>query len=131
MKLDGGNADASGELSASAMSQWGYALSRRYQYFLDKSTPHILGRWITLSAVVFIYALRVYLVQGYYIITYALGIYILQLFLAFLSPRVDPEVEDLDSDDDPILPTRGSDEFRPFVRRLPEFKFWYVILDLI
>lgn len=23
------------------------------------------------------------------------------------------------------LPTKEEDEFRPFVRRLPEFKFWY------
>lgn len=23
------------------------------------------------------------------------------------------------------LPTRQTDEFKPFVRRLPEFKFWY------
>lgn len=23
------------------------------------------------------------------------------------------------------LPTKADDEFRPFVRRLPEFKFWY------
>ncbi|KAK9948989.1 hypothetical protein M0R45_004540 [Rubus argutus] len=38
---------------------------------------------------------------------------------------VDPEIQDLS--DGPSLPTRGSDEFRPFVRRLPEFKFWYSI----
>lgn len=24
-----------------------------------------------------------------------------------------------------ILPTKNDQEFRPFVRRLPEFKFWY------
>ena len=28
-------------------------------------------------------------------------------------------------DDGLSLPTRQSDEFRPFIRRLPEFKFWY------
>ncbi|CAM8885944.1 unnamed protein product [Rhodiola kirilowii] len=27
----------------------------------------------------------------------------------------------------PGLPTKESDEFRPFVRRLPEFKFWYAL----
>ena len=25
----------------------------------------------------------------------------------------------------PELPTRSNEEFRPFIRRLPEFKFWY------
>ena len=29
------------------------------------------------------------------------------------------------SDEMPSLPTRGDEEFRPFIRRLPEFKFWY------
>merc|ERR1712218_129855 len=28
-------------------------------------------------------------------------------------------------EDGMALPTRQNDEFRPFIRRLPEFKFWY------
>lgn len=28
------------------------------------------------------------------------------------------------TEDGPSLPTRQSEEFRPFIRRLPEFKFW-------
>ncbi|XP_047316362.1 protein RER1A-like [Impatiens glandulifera] len=112
--------------SSSPLSQWTYAFTRRYQYFLDKSTPHVLRRWIAFSILVLIYALRVFFLQGYYIITYGLGIYILQLFILFLSPQVDPEIEELT--DGPMLPTRRSDEFRPFVRRLPEFKFWYSLM---
>lgn len=34
------------------------------------------------------------------------------------SPQISPELEG------PTLPTKGDEEFRPFVRRLPEFKFW-------
>lgn len=30
--------------------------------------------------------------QGWYIVTYALGIYHLNLFIAFLSPKVDPSL---------------------------------------
>ncbi|PWA63663.1 Retrieval of early ER protein Rer1 [Artemisia annua] len=66
----------------------------------------------------------VFYVQGFYIVTYGLGIYILNLLIGFLSPLVDPEV---DPSDGPMLPTKGSDEFKPFIRRLPEFKFWYAI----
>lgn len=108
---------------SSAMTQWSHETWRRYQYLLDKTTPLVLYRWISLAAIACIYALRVYFVQGFYIITYGLGIYILQLLIAFLSPQVDPEIQELAADG-PSLPTRGSDEFRPFVRRLPEFKFW-------
>ena len=28
-------------------------------------------------------------------------------------------------EDGPGLPTSQNEEFRPFIRRLPEFKFWY------
>lgn len=84
---------------------------------------------------VLIYVIRVYFVEGFYIVSYGLGIYILNLLIGFLSPQVDPEIQALSDDsinnDGPSLPTRGSDEFRPFVRRLPEFKFWYVVLCFI
>lgn len=62
---------------------------------------------------------------------YALGIYLLNLFLAFLQPKFDPSVEALDSQMDMEdgsaggLPTKQDEEFRPFIRRLPEFKFWH------
>ena len=69
-------------------------------------------------AVIAVYALRVYFLKGFYIVTYGLGIYNLNLLLGFLSPQVDPELEG------PTLPSKREDEFRPFVRRLPEFKFW-------
>lgn len=103
-------------------------ISQRYQHLLDKSTPYILNRWIAFSVIFFAYALRVYLVQGFYIVSYGLGIYILNLLIAFLSPQVDPEFQELADGDGPTLPTRRSDEFRPFVRRLPEFKFWYSLM---
>jgi hypothetical protein len=107
----------------SAVSQWMFNVSRMFQHVLDKSVPHILYRWIGCFAMVLIYALRVYFVEGFYVITYGLGIYLLNLLIGFLSPQVDPENDDGGA----TLPTRGSDEFRPFVRRLPEFKFWYSI----
>lgn len=52
-------------------------------------------------------------------IAYALGIYLLNILLLFLTPRFDP------SEEPDLLPSSREDEFRPFVRRLPEFRFWY------
>ena len=57
--------------------------------------------------------------RGFYIVTYGIGIFNLNLIIGFLSPQVDPET------DGPSLPTKSDEEFKPFVRRLPEFKFWY------
>lgn len=121
----GGGTDGAAAESSSAVSHLIFTMNQRFQHVLDKSTPQVLYRWVFFAVIAFIYAIRVYLVEGYYIITYGLGIYILQLLIAFLSPQVDPEFQALADDDGPSLPTLGSDEFRPFVRRLPEFKFWY------
>ncbi|KAG0461036.1 hypothetical protein HPP92_021333 [Vanilla planifolia] len=111
-----------------ALAKWRRNFSRDFQYYLDRSTPHPVGRWLGTAGVVLIYLLRVYLLQGFYIVTYGLGIYLLNLLIGFLSPIVDPEIEGLDG---ASLPTRGSDEFKPFMRRLPEFKFWYSITKAI
>src|SRR5579862_9978384 len=77
------------------------------------------------------------------IVAYTLGIYLLNLFLAFLTPKFDPSLEqelaDQDSEEGTSggLPVKQDDEFRPFIRRcvpkryrvdkkrLPEFKFWH------
>lgn len=53
----------------------------------------------------------------------------LNLFLAFLQPKFDPsnDVMDGEMEDGEAggLPTKQDEEFRPFIRRLPEFKFWH------
>jgi hypothetical protein len=109
--------------SAAPLDQWRH-VSRLFQFYLDKTTPHAVYRWIGTAVLAILYALRTYYLQGFYIVSYGLGIYILNLLIGFLSPLVDPELEPSDG---PVLPTKGSDEFKPFIRRLPEFKFWYAI----
>ena len=95
-------------------------ITQRVQYILDKTTPHPAARWTALVVLVVLYVLRVWYLEGFYIVTYGLGIYNLNLLLGFLTPQFDPDM------DGPELPTNEDQEFRPFVRRLPEFKFWWV-----
>ncbi|KAI1378204.1 retrieval of early ER protein Rer1 [Hypoxylon crocopeplum] len=104
-------------------------LQRQYQALLDKSTPFVLYRWVGTAVFMGFFFLRVLLAQGWYIVAYALGIYLLNLFLAFLQPKFDPSNDMLDNEmEDGTaggLPTKQDEEFRPFIRRLPEFKFWH------
>ncbi|XP_054720373.1 protein RER1-like [Uloborus diversus] len=100
--------------------QW---LSQLHQHMLDTWTPFIFSRWTTTALVLIIYLIRVFYLKGWFIITYALGIYHLSLFIAFLSPKIDPAHEGYD--DGLELPMTVNKEFKPFIRRLPEFKFWY------
>lgn len=128
----GGDGGGEGGGLPSLVSAWSLGISRRFQHLLDKAMPYVLRRWVWLAALALAYGIRVLIAQGFYVVTYALGIYILNLFISFLSPQVDPEIQVLvDDDAGPSLPTRSSDEFRPFVRRLPEFKFWLVSCFII
>lgn len=101
-----------------------------HQTILDRATPHLALRWVFLCLWFILYGIRVYFLQGWYIITYALGIYLLNLFIAFLTPQVDPAIME-DEEDGPSLPTKANEEFKPFMRRLPEFKFWYSAVKAI
>lgn len=105
----------------------------RYQLLLDTTTPHWAARWTFSLVILIIFMARVILAQGWYVICYGLSIYYLNLFIGFLSPKIDPAFQaagEFDADDfgnndlGPMLPTKANDEFRPFIRRLPEFKFW-------
>ncbi|KAI9166758.1 Protein RER1 [Paramyrothecium foliicola] len=104
-------------------------ISQKYQAILDRSTPFVLYRWLGTGLCLISFFIRILVAQGWYIVAYALGIYLLNLFLAFLQPKFDPSSDALDNDmeDGSIgtLPTKSDEEFKPFIRRLPEFKFWY------
>jgi len=105
---------------SSSFDQNKAAARRVLQYWLDKSTIFPLQRWIGFGVLFALFSLRIYLIQGYFIVAYGLGIFLLNNFIAFLSPLEDPR------DSGVGLPTTESEgkEFRPFQRRLPEFKFW-------
>jgi Rer1 family len=63
-------------------------MRRRIQHFLDKTVPHTPARWLGFLVTVLIYWLRVYTKGSHYIVTYGLGIYILNLFVGFITPPV-------------------------------------------
>merc|ERR1712096_46250 len=92
--------------------------TRLQQHYLDKTTVWLRTRWAAVVILIALYCIRVYVKQGFYIVTYGLGIHLLNLLIGFLSPAVDPDI------DEGALPTSDNEEFRPFSRRLPEFKFW-------
>ncbi|XP_015604432.1 protein RER1 isoform X2 [Cephus cinctus] len=118
--------DLSGPPKRNVFSQAITRISQIYQNYLDLWTPHAISRWIFAVFLLALFLLRIVLTQGWYIVTYALGIYHLNLFIAFLTPKIDPAM-DFDDGEGPELPTRSNEEFRPFIRRLPEFKFWYSV----
>mmetsp|Transcript_9988 Transcript_9988/g.21818 ORF Transcript_9988/g.21818 Transcript_9988/m.21818 type:complete len:97 (+) Transcript_9988:167-457(+) len=80
----------------------------KYQYLMDKSSPLVLYRWIGMAVSMALYMARVYYINGFFIVTYGLGIYLLNQLIGFISPQFDPE----ESESDLTLPTSNNEEFR-------------------
>ncbi|KAL8622668.1 retention in endoplasmic reticulum protein 1 [Nucella lapillus] len=125
MSLDGKEEAAAGPSQSNVVIRFFRRIGELHQHYLDRATPFTAGRWVFCCLLSLAYLLRVYFLQGWYIVTYAVGIYLLNLFIAFLTPKIDPAIMDDSDEDGPSLPTKSNEEFRPFMRRLPEFKFWY------
>lgn len=102
-------------------------LRNTYQTLLDRSTPRVKERWAAFAALLFLFVIRILLAQGWYIICYFLGIFLLNQFLAFLTPKFDPSLQQEShavSLEEGGEGSSANEEFRPFIRRLPEFAFW-------
>eukprot|EP00996_Jenningsia_fusiforme_P003469 NODE_4266_length_835_cov_46.291349_g3940_i0.p1 GENE.NODE_4266_length_835_cov_46.291349_g3940_i0~~NODE_4266_length_835_cov_46.291349_g3940_i0.p1 ORF type:complete len:176 (+),score=39.60 NODE_4266_length_835_cov_46.291349_g3940_i0:94-621(+) len=103
------------------------SMQQQWQRLLDRLVPRVLLRWVIALGLLALFSLRIYMAHGFYIITYGLGIYLLNLLISFLSPQTDPDFDD----DAMSLPTREDDEFRPFVRKLPEYKCWLSVCKAV
>jgi len=117
---NGKGGPSGGSAAPQQLNQMYVNLSRQYQYYLDKTVIHLWPRWIAAGVMWVLFWIRVWMAGSHHIVTYGLHIYLLNLLIGFLSPAIDPE-----QSDGPMLPTTSDEEFRPFSRRLPEFKFWY------
>ncbi|CAI4925781.1 CRE_HP_G0004330.mRNA.1.CDS.1 [Saccharomyces cerevisiae] len=95
-----------------------------YQHYLDKVTPHAKERWAVLGGLLCLFMVRITMAEGWYVICYGLGLFLLNQFLAFLTPKFDMSLQQ-DEENNELEAGEKSEEFRPFIRRLPEFKFWY------
>ena len=58
---------------------------QKLQVLLDKSTVHVQARWAVAVSLLLLYLLRVWMLSGWFIVTYGLGIYLLNLFRRFQS----------------------------------------------
>lgn len=67
----------------------------------------------------------------HYLITYCLSLYLLHGAINFCTPQNEsvPDIFD-DFDVEYELPTNNDNEFRPFMRRLPEYKLWLLYVQL-
>ncbi|ELA48404.1 hypothetical protein VCUG_00013 [Vavraia culicis subsp. floridensis] len=102
------------------------------QYYLDKTAPKKLERWIFFSGLLMLYFIRILYIQTHYLVTYVLSIYLLHGLIGFCTPQEESIPDPFDNIDEEVyIPQTVDDEFRPFMRRLPEFDFWWLSVRLV
>ena len=87
----------------------------------DTIQRYRIQRWICVVVLVIFYIIRVTIINGYYALTYCIGINVLNSFIGFISPLEDPEEVGIEGS---FLPQKESEEFRPFQRKVKEYTFW-------
>jgi hypothetical protein len=55
---------------------------------LDRTVVYPLYRWLGLALLLCAFVARVWALQGWFIVTYGLGIFLLNLFIGFITPQV-------------------------------------------
>ena len=96
-----------------------------YNSIRNKIIVYKALRWSVIGILFIIYFIRIIYKQGYYALTYCIGIHFLNSFIGFISPLDDPE-EDLEEGDS-HLPQTNNEEFRPFQRKVKEYEFWRIM----
>ncbi|KAJ5070938.1 protein rer1 [Anaeramoeba ignava] len=106
---------------------------KKYQRIRDTFVPLSTIRWSLFGILLIIFFARVIITQRYFVVSYCLGVFLLNYFINFLSPKIDPELaeqeEEIENEingdqQETTLPIHSNDEFKPFMRKLPEYKFW-------
>ncbi|KAL0234512.1 hypothetical protein PCE1_001548 [Barthelona sp. PCE] len=93
--------------------------------YLDMLVPYDRMRWGLAAFSFFLFFVRIISCNGFYIIAYAYCIYLLLLLLAFLTPRDMMELMSAEEKDE----GEPDAEFRPFRRKLSEFKAWTAVMQ--
>lgn len=103
----------------------------KFQYYLDRTAPKKVERWTALGVLLTAYFIRILLIQTHYLVTYVLSIYLLHGLIGFCTPQEESIPDPFDNIDEEVyIPQTVDDEFRPFMRRLPEFDFWWLAVRL-
>lgn len=95
------------------------------QIYLDRIVPYKKERWMFFALLFLTFILKILITQRFFLITYCLSIYLLHSLIEFLTPKEENIPDPFENfDEDVYIPTSTDDEFRPLIRRLPEFDFW-------
>jgi len=95
------------------------------QLFEDSLSPLLYPRWIFTSFLLLAYIYRIFKIKSHAVISYCVGIYLLHSFILFVTPKDENIPDPFENvEDDDYNPRNIDNDFKPYVRKLPEFQFW-------
>lgn len=100
-------------------------LNSMNQLLEDTLSPHLYPRWTFTVFTLLIYAKRIFKIKSHAGLSYCVGVYLLHSIILFVTPK-DENIPDLfeNVEDEEYNPRNIDNDFRPYVRKLPEFQFW-------
>jgi len=104
------------------------------QFFQDKLAPFPLQRWIATGILVLFYICRICVKRTHAVVTYVAAVYLLHAFILFESPKdsnIPSFYENENIGEDDYNPSNIDNDFKPYVRKLPEFTFWGFTTQII
>ncbi|ADM11999.1 Rer1-like protein [Encephalitozoon intestinalis ATCC 50506] len=102
------------------------------QIYLDRLAPRPDVRWGITGVAFVLYCIRIWTTGAFYLITYCLGIYLLHALILFLTPKGEMIPDPFENiEDDDYVPEAIDNEFKPFIRNLPEFDFWMFVTKTV
>lgn len=105
------------------------------QFLTDLLSPYMVERWVSTGVLFLLYALYVLVSGTHHLIAYCVAVYLVHGFILFATPKdeniPDPFDEYDNQDVEVYNPEQSSNNLRPFVRNLSEYKFWFFCTSLI
>ena len=102
-----------------------FVAKRKMQIFLDKISFYPGRRWLCFALALAFFLTRMYVQQGYAVLAYLLGLFYLNNIMLYLAPAEDPDELEMGAmKGEFVLPTRESDEYKGFQRKMHELDFW-------
>lgn len=102
------------------------------QYITDHLSPLVYPRWIFTAFMVLMYIRRIIKINSHSVLTYFTGIYLLHAGILFLTPKDENIPDPFENvEEESYNPRNIDNDFRPYVRRLPEFDFWKMSVQMI
>lgn len=102
------------------------------QYVSDHLSPLIYPRWISTALLLLYYIRRITIIKTHSVVTYFIGVYLLHATILFLTPKDENIPDPFENvEDESYNPRNIDNDFRPYVRRLPEFDFWKTCTQIL